>query len=459
MKTWAVALLCSWAVAACGPTPSSDDDDMGNPGGPDASTADEDGDGYSVAQGDCNDANPTIHPGASDDTCDGVDNDCSGRVDDPFDTDMDNWSTCQGDCDDTNASTYPGAPEEIDGVDQDCDGTPDNNRPDTDDDGDGWTDLDGDCDDDEPLVNPGAVEVDTITDDLGNTMPEGTDNDCDGMIDEGQALCDTGLSPAAAGDLAKAMELCNWVTSATLNTGADARGRNILASFGSTYAPHAGANMAVMATGVAVPFGSPGFISPNGGTPFLNSGTHPDPQPDPADGCGLADPTTVNDITELTLQIRVPTNARSFSYDFNFMSGEFPEWVCSDYDDTFLAMLQSSSFTGNISFDAAGRPVTINIGFFDVCLPGAGASAACTGDAPLAGTGYEGSVGGGTGWLTTTAPVTPGEMITLRFVIFDEGDYVYDSLVLIDNFRWEAEGVEGPITVPREVPRVVQTAP
>jgi hypothetical protein len=27
---------------------------------------------------------------------------------------------------------------------------------------------------------------------------------------------------------------------------------------------------------------------------------------------------------------------------------------------------------------------------------------------------------------------------------------VYDSLVLLDNFRWEAEGVEGPITVPME---------
>jgi hypothetical protein len=56
-------------------------------------------------------------------------------------------------------------------------------------------------------------------------------------------------------------------------------------------------------------------------------------------------------------------------------------------------------------------------------------------------------VGGSTGWLTTTAPVTPGDTLKLRFAIFDEGDGIYDSSVLIDNFQWLAGAVSAPITV------------
>jgi hypothetical protein len=53
--------------------------------------------------------------------------------------------------------------------------------------------------------------------------------------------------------------------------------------------------------------------------------------------------------------------------------------------------------------------------------------------------GYCGSndlAGGGTGWLTTTGNVVPGEIIELRFTIWDTGDQWYDSLVLLDNFQW-----------------------
>ena len=46
-------------------------------GGP--STADTDGDGYSPAEGDCDDGSTASHPGAAE-TCDGRDNDCDGSV-------------------------------------------------------------------------------------------------------------------------------------------------------------------------------------------------------------------------------------------------------------------------------------------------------------------------------------------------------------------------------------------
>lgn len=51
----------------------------------------------------------------------GIDDNCDGVIDDnDYDQDGSWWS--DGDCDDTNANVYPGAAEETDGVDNDCDG-------------------------------------------------------------------------------------------------------------------------------------------------------------------------------------------------------------------------------------------------------------------------------------------------------------------------------------------------
>ena len=108
-----------------------------------------DGDGY-PASVDCDDSRADIHPGAIE-TCNGTDNDCDG-VDDDHDAQdrisiyrdadgdgygddndrdtacgvSDGWVASGGDCDDMDPGIHPGAEDtDLDGVDDDCDGTPD----------------------------------------------------------------------------------------------------------------------------------------------------------------------------------------------------------------------------------------------------------------------------------------------------------------------------------------------
>ena len=54
--------------------------------------------------------------------CDGFDNDCDGLIDEDFDQDGDGYTTCNGDCDDQNPFVHPGAEEICDGLDNNCDG-------------------------------------------------------------------------------------------------------------------------------------------------------------------------------------------------------------------------------------------------------------------------------------------------------------------------------------------------
>ena len=83
---------------------------------------DQDGDGWSECGGDCDDGEPTIHPGAAE-VCNGLDDDCSGIVP-PWEVDIDGdgWSECGGDCDDLDAGLHPFTMEICNAVDDDCDG-------------------------------------------------------------------------------------------------------------------------------------------------------------------------------------------------------------------------------------------------------------------------------------------------------------------------------------------------
>ena len=62
------------------------------------------------------------------------------------------------------------------------------------------------------------------------------------------------------------------------------------------------------------------------------------PGPDYAGVSGTA----AEDPIMLTLRIRVPSNAKSFKFSSNFYSAEFPEWVCSPFNDFFIVLLDST---------------------------------------------------------------------------------------------------------------------
>lgn len=258
------------------------------------------------------------------------------------------------------------------------------------------------------------------------------------------------------------MDLCEHVLAASFGAGESPLSRAVLSRLAQAKtelgAPREGSTMAVLSTGLAI-YDPYQHQCPQSGTDFGGSGADPDP--------GASDHQAMDPST-LTLKVRVPSNARSFSFDFHFLTSEYPEYLDTEFNDTFWVTLSSKQFTGNISFDKNGTPIRLNAAFFDVCDPSPlkpkTQSFCTTGASALDGTGYYKECsgkggwggppaaeanGGSTGWLTTTAPVEPGETITLTFAIFDKGDGVLDSTVLIDNFRWKLEAAKGPETLPK----------
>ena len=179
---------------------------------------------------DCNDLNPEINPG-QDEICDGLDNDCDGRIDgdDPqgmsklvwtIDADADGYGDARigartvlscdevdgyvlntDDCDDEDADISPDATEVCDHVDNNCDGDIDEDiqvpwYADADADGYGamveisspifdcvdtppedYVSNAEDCNDVDATINPSFDEY-----------CDGVDNNCDGVIDEETAL-------------------------------------------------------------------------------------------------------------------------------------------------------------------------------------------------------------------------------------------------------------------------------
>ena len=151
------------------------------------------------------------------------------------------------------------------------------------------------------------------------------------------------------------------------------------------------------------------------------------------------------DYVELRMRAVVPPQTDGVSYDFAFFSVEYPLWIDheSPWNDMYLAWLESESWTGNISFDEVGGPISVKSVLLDFMdAPTDVCPEPC--EAPeLAGFAMEGHAG--TKWLTTTAPVRTGEEIEIVFALFDLTDAFFDSMVILDNFQWTCSGVP-PVT-------------
>ncbi len=191
-----------------------------------------------------------------------------------------------------------------------------------------------------------------------------------------------------------------------------------------------------------------GFSSSLTDTSFFGLGV------DPISGAEINDPSAV------TVELRVPPNALGFQFDLMFVSVEWPEFLCDFFNDTFEAVLESSAVDDgaptNVAFDINNNPITVNVGFFELpsewttdlsSLPHAatedfeqtcsqGSAQGCTLPEYCDGQSNVSFKGTGSGWLTTRAPVTPGETLRLTFLVFDEADFALDSVAFLDGFRW-----------------------
>ena len=190
--------------------------------------------GYGADAADCDEGDASISPGAAE-SCNGVDDDCDGHVDESDAVDAPTWyvdadgdgagvaststTACSqpsgyagsdDDCDDGDATAYPGADELCDGASAQLSARVENeDAPDAhtwyvDADGDGyggssysttscdqpsgWVDNADDCDDLEVGTHPDAEEI----------AGDGIDQDCDGQDPEAE-LDDTGIDAEPKG--------------------------------------------------------------------------------------------------------------------------------------------------------------------------------------------------------------------------------------------------------------------
>jgi hypothetical protein len=132
------------------------------------------------------------------------------------------------------------------------------------------------------------------------------------------------------------------------------------------------------------------------------------------------------DASELRISLTVPAHTEGLGFDFAFMSVEWPQFTNSAFNDMFVAWLVSEAWTGNVSFDKQGNPITVYAGFTDYI------------EDELDGTAMEGHAG--TKWLTTIFGVEPGESVQLVLAVFDMTDGAGDSVVLLDGVRFTCAG-------------------
>lgn len=335
-------------------------------------------------------------------------------------------------------------------------------KPTDDQDKDGFTGAEGDCNDCDPLVNPGAIE--------SAATPK--DDDCSGKTDDAPAPCDdlVLLDEADPVTVAKSIELCKKATGAKdwgvvsakwvmqdgqpIPAGKEANyhlGHGALSAFGKNGKVQAGKRMLGLSSGTARQPTDLGYQDVSGFDKGYDSGSPPGfPKESPA--CPNVTTGAPHDGVALEVEVRAPTNAVAYSFDSSFYTYEWPGYVCSQFNDFFLALMApmpTGLTDANVVYDAQNNLISVNSALLDVC--GCASGPPCTagtktytcaqGASLLEGTGFgkdspSATDHGGTGWLVTTVPVEGGKTFTLRFTVYDSADGVLDSTAIIDNVTW-----------------------
>ena len=414
---------------------------------------------------------------------DGIDNDCNGIADDGTDFDGDGYGACSDCCEDSTecqgydpTTVYPGAYEMIDTIDNNCDGN---------------IDEPTSCDGDDKPLEIGDYEGNAVK--LAHAMGICGDQ----LVSAEISLAGEPVVEFIADDSCEDWETYDYgdrVYRVSLPMPYYEDDYQTFAAepkFGWNIVPLEGSKIAILSTGhwkeptkwefcATLDSGDMKTASkipedwinmmPNceiprslfcGGTTVTEEFTNQ---------CEGKEIPSVQDPIMLTLKVKVPQNARAFQFNLFFFSNEYPHTVCNrkNYNDFFIALLDSeynktypdnefqNPHDKNLAKDEQGNYVGLDLapdGLFKVCGSNGDYASNCIGTTLLQGTGFDTYDAGGTGWLTTRGNVVPGETITLRFALWEQGtvpygpDHSWDSTVLLDGFKWlvePAKAVTGP---------------
>ncbi|HKQ52559.1 MAG TPA: hypothetical protein VJT74_09330 [Pyrinomonadaceae bacterium] len=154
----------------------------------------------------------------------------------------------------------------------------------------------------------------------------------------------------------------------------------------------------------------------------------------PTEGFWMADVSTGGNAvggvgSGLKQKFKVPAGAKTLTFDFDFISEEFPEFVNTPFDDSFRAVITTSDNQmtfAEVSVNQSGGYKLIG----DCGFPG--------GDTTCGHTGWTTGSVDLSAYAGTNTPIT----VELLFSAIDAGDNIYDTHVLIDNIRFSTVWID-----------------
>lgn len=246
-----------------------------------------------------------------------------------------------------------------------------------------------------------------------------------GPADAPTGLGTASTTPATALQIAQAMSADpGLVTGAAFESIPEVGGENVSAGTSTALSgfPVSGSTFGVLSTG------------------RLDSIPHPGNYASTNLGGGAVRGNTDRDVTILRVDLDVPAGANCLSFDFKFLSEEYPRYVGGSFNDAFIAELNTSSWytdstqivaPDNFAFDDEGQVVSINSTGVGGMTPEAGEDTAFDGGIFGGGTNTDGAA---TVRLAASTPVAAGAN-ALYLSVFDQGDNILDSAVFMDNLR------------------------